>query len=245
MKPLKTLLKQVLPVLSSVTAVTLLVSCGQGLQTSPQKVAEQAVTSVCGSNCTTPAPWSKAQMQGKMSGGPYNEAQAIALDPNKQTIKLLIPLPSNPFGEFTIEIPKLKGATFLISQDANGNWGAGIEIPLRFIIKGIQAGTPPTRLPNGDPLPGVPDGELPQYGLKISKSNLDAYVYLGIQAAAVYIPIPKFNPFISILVPIHNESDRKTIGYFSLVPAKNGFDGGVYVSVIIPDEIAQIIDDLL
>jgi hypothetical protein len=103
---------------------------------------------------------------------------------------------------------------------------------------------PSKRLPNGDPLPGVPGGELPSIGLELDQTDFFGNLYFGIETFAIFVPTPGFDPLLKLTFPIKNKSNRKTIGYISAVPEKAAFDGGFFLSLRVPDELARLIDGI-
>lgn len=189
--------------------------------------------------------WKTVDLNGAISGGPYFEANAIGLDRGSQSIDLKLPLPRNPFGqEFSTEIPELPGAKIGIVQDASGQWSVALRVPLKYLIKGVDVGVP-GKLPNGNELPGIPGGEKPIYALDINRLGRTLTVYIGLQAAAVFVPTPEFDPFVALGFPIRNQSNRQVVGYFATVPKKNAFAGGFYMAAVIPDSVARVLEKVL
>ncbi|MBX9768769.1 MAG: hypothetical protein K2X47_15960 [Bdellovibrionales bacterium] len=189
--------------------------------------------------------WKTVDLSGAVSGGPYFEANAIGLDRGSQSIDLKLPLPQNPFGqEFTADIPELPGAKIGLVQDASGHWSVALRVPLKYLIKGVDVGVP-GKLPNGDELPGIPGGEKPIYALDVHRLGRTITVYIGLQAAAVFVPTPEFNPYVALGFPIRNQSQRQVVGYFSTVPKKTTFAGGFYMAAVIPDSVARVLEKIL
>ncbi|MES2854831.1 MAG: hypothetical protein V4692_03155, partial [Bdellovibrionota bacterium] len=131
-----------------------------------------------------------------------------------------------------------------VEKQADGSSALALRIPLEKYLHGIEF-LPAKRLPNGDPLPAIPDGELPSLAVKISRwADIKATIYLAPQVVGIYVNSP-IDPRISITLPIRNAARTRTWGYLSSVPKKGDFDGGFFLSFAMPDAIARMIDDLL
>ena len=202
-----------------------------------------AIPSLC--STTPPAtpdnPWDQVDLNGSVSAGIFGSHQVIDIDQVNNLLLISVPLPVNPFGGFSYDIPQLPGVEIALEQ-SGGSDALVFKIPLKYIVRDAQL-TDVSKLPNGNPLPGVPGGELPRLGLKIF--NSDVYLYLGKGAVAVFVPTPQFNPYLNLTFPIKNKSQRKIIGYFASVAEQGVSPGGFFLSVVLPDEIQRIIDNII
>lgn len=231
--------------------ITSLISmaCGQGLKTS----GSDALSSLCsncggGNNGSSIDPrWGQLDLKGAPATGAY-EMTMIDFDPPQKTLKIIIPMPGvNIPVEARLPIPELPGAAYVIEAGPDGSLRLIVEIPLTRVMRNIDI-IEPQRLPNGDPLPGYPDGEGPRLGVKVAKSKRDIFIFAGKSAAAVFVPLPGVNiPAVlgQTVIPIRSENERRTLGYFSIVPVKGSHSGGVFVSAVLPPDMARLIDDLL
>lgn len=198
----------------------------------------------------TPLPpdelYQNVDLEGKVSGGNYDQHLAIRLDKQNNTIILMLPLGLNPFvGLIQGHIPELQGAHFTTVQDDRGQIYLALTVPLSHIIKGGKFSDNVSKLPNGDPLPAVAGGELPSTAINIQNNDkVKAHLYLGKNVLGVFVTSP-FNPYIALTQPIKNKAKTKIIGYFSTVPEKGGFDGGFFMTFVMPPEIAKFLDDHL
>ena len=185
-------------------------------------------------------------LEGKVNGGNYDQHMAIRLDKEKNAIVLMMPLGMNPFiGQLEGQIPELKGTQFTTVQDNQGQIYWAISIPLEHIVKGGKFTDNVSKLPNGDPLPAVAGGELPSIGIDIrNSSRVKGQLYLGKSVVGIFVS-SQFNPYISLTQPIKNKAKTQIIGYFSTVPEKNGFDGGFFMTFIMPPKIAEFLDQHL
>lgn len=238
----------------NITALSLILifttSCGQGFKSAagfnsagkascaPSLCMSQPGPSLPGD------PWEKVDLDGTVSAGIFGKHKVIDVDKIRNLLLISIPLPINPFGGM-VSLPLPQAPDIEVGVEQSGSsYALVMKVPLKYIVKGVQfadAG----KLPNGNPLPGVPGGELPRLGLKIFKNANEAYLYLGKGAVAVFVPTPKFNPYVNLTFPIKNKSQRKIIGYFASVAQQNPYAGGFFLSVVLPDDIQRAIDDII
>jgi hypothetical protein len=208
-----------------------------------------------GQQLTDPeAEWSKVSMDGFPEGGSYFQKQVIRIDTVKKTLVLTLPIQIVPLIQFpTYSGPSVPGVKVAFEQHPDGTRFITISVPLEHLIKGIILGTG-SALPNGDPLPGFPDGEMP--GTTVSIPGLlgwNLYLYIGSEAAAVFIEVPGLTlpggiggvfP-TQITVPIKNKNKTKIVGYLSYIGPKTSSPGGAYIAAQLPRELAIILYQLL
>lgn len=182
--------------------------------------------------------------KGNLDGGQYDGAQVVVLDRPNKAIVFNIPLALDVnIGIAEGEVKRLPGTTFKTTTNADGAKFLTLSVPLKYILKGTDLVA--AKLPNGDDLPAVPQREYPSVGLSLPNSNnVKIYLYLGVQVAAVFVETP-FNPYIDLTLPIRNEAKTRVVGHLGLVPAKNTFRGGVFVSSVLPNELAQALANFL
>lgn len=186
-------------------------------------------------------------LDGQIKGGTYNKMSTLALDKQNNALILYVPVGVNVFiNNFSGAIPELPGASFKSTKLANGTSVIAVSIPLKYILKGVSF-LENARLPNGDPLPEVPAGELPSLGIKLGdKKDVNFYLYLGVGVVAVYITSP-FNPWLELTFPVTNRDQTKVVGYFAMVPEKEKagvtYQGGFFLSTVMPDEISRALDN--
>lgn len=198
-----------------------------------------------GGTGTTPG-WESVEMDGSINGGRFDQAKVVEID--RVTKMLVIRVPFIAGIQIGAQIPvpirEIPGATFGIEMNADGTSSLALRLPLASVLRGIDT-LPSGRLPNGDRLPAIPEGELPSLGLTFSRAtDLRGALYLSPTVVGVFVAT-KFDPFIGLTLPIRNEARTRTFGYFTSVPAKRGFDGGFFMSIALPDDLARAIDDLL
>lgn len=182
--------------------------------------------------------------KGNLDGGQYDGAQVVVLDRPHKAIVFNIPLALDVnIGIAEGEVKRLPGTTFKTTTNADGAKFLTLSVPLKYILKGTDLVS--AKLPNGDDLPAVPQREYPSVGLSLPNSNnVKIYLYLGVQVAAIFVETP-FNPYIDLTLPIRNEAKTRVVGHLGLVPAKNTFRGGVFVSSVLPNELAQALANFL
>lgn len=195
----------------------------------------------------TPAPgWGAIDLNGSINGGRFDKTKVVEIDKSAKTLILRLPFIAGISigAQLPMPIKEIPGATVGIEPQADGSSSLVLRIPLANVLKGVDT-LPASRLPNGDALPAIPEGELPSVGLSFSNSgNLKGALYLSPSVVGLFIAT-KFDPYIRLTLPIRNEARTQTLGYFTSIPAKTGFDGGFFVSIALPDDLARAIDDLL
>jgi hypothetical protein len=201
-----------------------------------------------GSSGTPANGWDKVDVQGDVvdNSGTYDKTSAISLDKEHKEIVVTMPIPLNPLidSQLNVAIPEIEGAKLSVETQADGSKALTLRIPLEKYLRGIEF-LPPTALPNGDPLPAIPDGELPSIAVKISRwADIKATIYLAPQVVGVFVESP-IDPRIGLTFPIRNAARTQTWGYLSTIPAKTDYVGGFFLSFQMPDAIARMIDDLL
>ncbi len=233
--------------------------CGEGLQPKIDSCAQ-------GNNCTSTGPGggnnggnngggdnnsSKIPddlvIDGEINGGAFDKTSVIELDKDNKMLILRLPMPANPvlldvYAE--IPIPQIEGAKVTFDSLNNGGFVMSVHLPLDVALKGIDF-IEPAKLPNGDPLPMIPGGELPVLALQVHEEDeVQGYLYLGANIVGIYVTTP-FNPFIRLTYPIRNKDRSKTLGYFTVLPEKGDFQGGFFTSLSMPDEVARVLEEIL
>lgn len=251
---------------SCLAGMTLLSGCGSGFEAASKGIAS------CSPSCNTSAgaggagdstdpgkvpsgtneaseAWKSLEVDGAVNGGLADRRQVLAIDKvNKELIVRLPIVGGVILGGAMAEIPlqQLPGARLALESSTDGTSALALRIPLRYVLYGVDF-LPPSRLPNGDKLPQIPSGELPSFAIQLSQlTNSRATVYLAPSVVGLYVSIPLIIVPIQVTVPIRNQARTRTFGYFTVVPEKKGVaDGGVFISIALPDDLARIIDDNL
>jgi hypothetical protein len=214
--------------------------CGQGHFNSPlSSLGSQSQGSTNGDM------WVGVDTMGFVSGGPLNQSRIFRIDTTLNLLIISVPFPSNPLGMgASFPIQGMPGATAEIALDPQtGSWVMNLSVPLRYLVKGFEFAQPDT-LPNGDALPAVPGGELPRIAGHIQNTKLNLFVYGSVKYFALFLPTPGLNPMVNLTYPIKNQAKTKILGYVSTVAQKGSFDGGVYLALILPPELARLLDNL-
>jgi len=196
----------------------------------------------------SPPTWESLKLDGTLDSGRFVGRKVLSLDKEAKELVITMPLPANPDIDFldSIEIPisKVPGMTVRIEPLFGGGSNVTLRVPLTALIKGIDF-PPPARLPNGDPLPSVASGHMPAMAVFLPNiKGYDLTLYLDVGAVALFVPT-KFDPMFKITAWIRNEDKTRTWGSLTTIPAKGNYDGGFFISVQLPDDIARAIDDLL
>ncbi len=196
----------------------------------------------CGNQASCLPEKPELDIDGEVNAGPFGTFSIIELDKLNNILSFNLPLPFNPLGtEVEGDLRNLPGAKWAIRKNSKGNWELSLLIPIELIVNGVKFAEP-AKLPNGDPLPGIPGGELPKVGLDIDRGRFEGSLFLGVEAMGIFVPTPGFNPFLKLTFPIKSKNQRKVLGYLSTVPEKRAFDGGFFLSFRIPDGLARLID---
>ena len=228
------------------TLVGLTTGCGRGF--SAAGTGSNSLSSIGGASTPADQAFKAMSVDGTVSGGSDTKTQVIEIDkPNKMLIvRMPVPLGSILSGVTTVvPIDEIPGATVGV-ENGVGGYAIVMRVPLSHFLKGINI-LPSTRLPNGDPLPAIPDGELPSVAVQLSKLgsvDIKPTIYLAPSVIAIYVESP-VNPYIGLTLPIRNSAHTRTWGYFSTVPVKGSYNGGFFMSLAMPDDLARIIDDVL
>lgn len=198
-----------------------------------------------GSSNGTPVTWDKVELKGYPSSGANAGQLVIYIDKENQSLLMVLPIPVIFPIIAPIPIPDLEGAYITSHKDSQGGTSLAIDIPLQHLIREGEF-RPNERLPNGDPLPFVPSGELPGFALQFPHSQTHKiYLYVGVNVAAAFVELPDFGLPIGATFPVKNANKTKTVGAIGYVTPKGNYHGGAYLAAQIPDELAAVIDDLI
>lgn len=163
----------------------------------------------------------------------------VQLDSNNDTVHVSIPLgPFNPWTGTSVQdaFAGLPGVQVEVVTNQYGSSWLDVSIPQSLLIGGISAA--PGRLPSGDSLPGVPNGELPRVETTLPGSH-KLFFYLGLNRIAFFLPLSISTPF-TIRFPIWNSDRTRLLGEIWLLPPRNGHSGGIYLVFFIPDDWLNI-----
>lgn len=190
--------------------------------------------------------WDMVSLEGRLNQGSYNKMLVVYIDQKNQSLMMTLPVPVLvPFYQ-TQSFPGLPEASLKTVTNPDGSYSLAVNVPLKVLIKNGEF-VNPQRLPNGDPLPFVPDGELPGFALSIPgfTGNLKVRLYVGTGAAAVFTELPDLKIPGQFTLPVENKSKTKVIGAFGYIPKKGIFANGMYIATTLPEDLAKTIDDLI
>lgn len=197
--------------------------------------------------CLEPIDPSVPELQGKIDAGSYKGLQVISIDRAKKELVVTVPVPL-PLGKpirKDINSNDIDGAYWELKMVESNKWVMEVHIPMSNLVKGKFSDIPPALLPNGNPLPSIPTGELPGFAVKWEDGDdKEFFLYLGGGTLAIFVPTFNFDPFFMVEVPIRNKKKDK-IGSFWSIPETEAYYGGFYLATVLPVEIAQWIDDNL
>lgn len=233
-------------------SVLALTGCGSSFQSSGSAGASNTPGGNNGSGGGTPGgnqEWEKLSMDGKLSFGRFGGRRVVSIDKVTKELVVSLPMPANSFIDglsIAAPVPQIPGAKFGLEAIPGGGSALVLRVPLSHLLQKV-AFTEPSKLPNGDPLPRIADGEMPSIAVQLNEiKNIKATFYLAVQTLGIFVNTP-FDPFFTMEIPIMSEDGVRTLGYLHLIPAKKAplapADGGFFLSIQIPDEFARIIDD--
>lgn len=195
--------------------------------------------------------WNKLEVAGEVEDGRFKGTQVLRIDKIKKELILNLPMPASPFldnTQLTLPLQQLAGSSIQLDPIEGGGSALTLHVPLASLVRGVDFAEP-TKLPNGQPLPGVPDGELPSEALSLTNlTSIKATIYLGKNVVGVFVNTP-INPLIALSYPIKSFDRATTWGFLHTIPASTfdlkAKDGGFFIAVQLPDEVSRIIDDAL
>lgn len=218
---------------------------------SPSESTSTNTTSGNGANPTpapTPSAWDELNGDGNLSG---TKTRVVTIDKAKKELVLTFPLPADLASLLSIvpinaKISKIPGATIAFQNSPQTGSGLALRIPLASVLHGVTT-LDPKRLPNGDPVPGIPDGELPGIALQLNKisKKVSATVYLSPTIVGIFINTPFVIPAELNQTLWIDGAKLARIGSITPVPSKNGNDGGYFFAYRMPADLARTIDDNL
>jgi len=231
---------QILKITAITAAVLLTSGCGGGMSSSGSGNNNNG-----GQSSTD---WQSLKMDGAVAEGKYAGRKILTLDKANKLLVVHLPTLALPIlvgggiGK-TVTIPQLPGTSLDLELASDGNLDLVLKLPLEHLMHGASF-MDAQKLPNGDALPAIPDGELPGLALDLnSNKTVKGYIYLA-PATFGALVTSQFDPTVSMQLPIY-QNNGAVLGYLTTVPAKNGFDGGIFMSVKVPADIARIIDDVI
>ncbi|WP_253715586.1 hypothetical protein [Bdellovibrio bacteriovorus] len=236
--------------MTALVTTSLLSACGKGFESvSPSSLTGQNDNASQGTGTPPPkgpSEFDKLDMSSYVSGGNYDNEQVLALDKANNALLLFLPIPG-AFTSFNLDVPEMKGVKITTVLDSQQKARVAVSIPLRLVVKD-KVTTLPTAstLPGGRPLPMMPSGEYPSLGLAINAGGDNkVYLYVGVNAVGVFVESGFFPEYLGITAPIKNKAGTRTLGYFTIVPKQGQNKGGLFLSFLMPKDLATIIDNHL
>jgi len=190
----------------------------------------------------------KTEVDSTAVGGQYDGMLMITLDPARQTLNLILPLPPILVMPLSlVAFKELPGTTIQSETQPDGKEAWVIAIPLKYVLKGANL-NPTLTLPNGNPLPYVPAGEITGFSVSLPqnpKHRITVYIGLGYAAAFIETPDWEIPSWLAPWAVIKNRSKTKQIGFIQLVPNKGTFSSGVFVAARLPNDITRILGTIV
>ncbi len=185
------------------------------------------------------------------------DSRFSGIDPNKGY--LVADLDKTGDGQIIINIPlgitplfsigagthqKYKDISFSLQGSITSGFSLNIRVPLKYILRlGNFESTAPGRLPNGDPIPDVPGGELPKLNITINSGKKEKiHLYLSKEYVGVLFE-SKFDPGVDFSTPLMDRNNLHTLGYFHMISAKNNAPAAFLLLLKFSTKISSLLDD--
>lgn len=185
-------------------------------------------------------------LNGYVAQGSATDRQNPVISFDVMNKEFIIRIPLQLTGQFTVgqgQFPGLSDIKFATVLDNNG-FNFVIRIPMKYILRKVQTAAP-GRLPNGDPLPAVPSGELPQVNLVLNPTKKEkVYLYLSKEYFAVLFE-SKFNHGADLSAEIRDKSGLRVVGYFHMIKAKNNSAAAFMIAGQLPPKVTSLLDQYL
>ena len=187
-------------------------------------------------------------LQGRVdsNNSQFKNALAFDFDKTKGEFIIMLPMPSGFYFTPNVSFSKYPDIrlTTLIDPQTN-RMKLALRIPVKYIVKGMQT-TEPSKLPNGDELPLMPQGyqELPSLALNFPANNTEVHLYIGVNAIGLYMSLPKNLAIpVGFTFPIRSPDKSVTYGAMTYVPIKGNHPPGIFVSSLVPAKVSRILED--
>jgi hypothetical protein len=94
--------------------------------------------------------------------GAFDKMQVLEIDPVRKELIFRLPFGDEPIYscQFWRTVQTSQGSPLELRSLPNGQARLALRVPLKYVLRGVK-NLDPKKLPNGDPLPGVPSGEMP------------------------------------------------------------------------------------
>ncbi|MFP5518467.1 MAG: hypothetical protein ACLGGX_01085 [Bdellovibrionia bacterium] len=180
-----------------------------------------------------PGPITTSPYAAFISGGPYDKMQVVDYDAKKKELSLLVPLGMGLAVEnLSYPIAELPGVFVQTLNKSNYNYVA-LRLPSKYLSQRLDK-FPADGLPNGSPLPGVPEERLAHLVVPL-KNSAKLNVYLGQNTVATLFE-SNFDPYANMTLPLTNEAGTKILGYFATMAASGMNLGGFYLMTSMPTD---------
>lgn len=239
-------------------SLTLLTSCAkEGFQTSNVSLPDGNNDGSGGGNNNPPNLSLEDQIK-RLDMGTYLFNSPISgIDPSKGY--LVADLDKTGDGQIIINIPlgitplfslgagahqKYKDISFSLQGSITSGFSLNIKVPLKYILRlGNFENTAPGHLPNGDPIPEVPGGELPKLNITVNSGKKEKiHLYLSKEYVGILFE-SKFDPGVDFSTPLTDRNDLNTLGYFHIISAKNNAPAAFLLLLKFKPQISTLLDD--
>lgn len=191
--------------------------------------------------------WNDIHLDSKIVGGVHDRQQTLFFDRETKTLRIRIPVSGGAFlGQPNNlgAIPGVDDSEIAIETEADGSTVILIQMKLTSLLTGMNSSNQSETLPNGSILPNFPTGPFSYNDVEVNASaSVTGRIYMGEGSFGIFVETP-FNPFIQISFPSKN-TNGEVLGYLTQVAAQGSFAGGFFMSVVIPDDLKQSLQNLL
>lgn len=195
---------------------------------------------------------SNLDMRSYVTTGSYASTDPLT-DPNpvtdldKKEGQLIIRIPLGLASLFSVGTvgahQKYKDIVFSVEGDLKTGFRLLVKIPLKYVLRlGQIENAALSRLPNGDPIPHIPTGELPMLNITVNpKKKEKIYLYLSKEYVGLLFE-SQFDPGINFEYALKDRNELRSVGFFNLMQAKNNAPAALMVSFPIPAKVSTLLD---
>ncbi len=197
--------------------------------------------------------WISDALRATINSGQFKGQKVIDYNPETDELLVYMPIPLIAGLEnVKIDVPELPGTKIEIKSIEETTTTSNqvyikrylltLSIPMEYVLNGVDS-LPPDQLPDGQTLPGWPDGEAPSAHLFLfEKEDISLHLYLNKNAIGLFLEIPSIidkNPLnLSISYPIYNEQQTKIVGHYNFIIPSKEQKGGLFLATQIPENVA-------
>lgn len=169
--------------------------------------------------------------------------KAIWVEVPSQKLVLSMPSPNVFINNWSAQIAELPGTQIRAYVDSHEHSFVEVRFPLYLLTEKFENYKEKFGLPNGDLLPGIPQGKLAKIDIQMDK-NFQAHLFFGEGVIGLLVDVP-YDPMLKTSLPIKRAildfTPENILGYVSTVPKESLNYGGIFMSIVIPVTAMEIL----